>query len=184
MSTEMIIIVVLLAVGVMLGFMILGQLSREKTRAVTDTVAGTDSTTRGGRGVGGADGLSGSANGGMSGGPGGGGAQTTFVAASDGKPSAPLTGKEAEEAGATRAAKFGEEANERPVEIAKAVDKPGYNRADSAAEVYGRQQTPQIESATEARPYEWTFPILAFILMATFLFVLYYLFMAPSTARR
>lgn len=180
----MIIIVVLLAVGVMLGFMILGQLSREKTRAVTDTVAGTEGSSRGARGVGGAEGLAGSANGGMSGGPGGGGAQTTYVSADEGKGSAPLSGKAAEEEGAARAARLGEKAVEEPVQIAKPVEKPGFNRADSAAEVYGRQAKPQVESALESRPYEWSFPILAFILMATFLFVLYYLFMAPTTARR
>ncbi len=180
----MIIILVLLAVGVMLGFMILGQLSREKARVVTDTVAGSDLTTRGAGGVGGADGLGSSANGGMSGGPGAGGGQTTMVAAKDEKGSAPLTGRASEEAGAARAAKLGEKANEGPVEVAKPVNQPGYNRADSAAEVYGRRKPPPSETQLEARPYEWTFPIVAFILMATFLFVLYYLFMAPSPARR
>ncbi len=188
-STEYVVILVLLAVGVILGFMFLGQNARGKMGNVTEKVGGTTATGEGAIVVNvpldSAGGMSGE-DGGSTGGAGvAGSSGAQLASASDGGSSATFSAGSAtsgSSSGGRSASSDGSSGASGGEKIEAAVA-PSSNSADA---VYGRgsKAPPHQENLNQPHPLAWSFPFLAALGLALLLATGYYLFMAPGGKRR
>jgi len=189
LSTEYVVILVLLAVGVILGFMFLGQNARGQMGNVTEKVGGTAATGEGAVVVNttldNAGGMSGE-DGGRPGAAGAeGGSGTQLAAATDGSSGARFTagsGTTEDSSGGRSGSASGQSGAAGSQKIEAAVAPP----PNSAEAVYGKGATapPHQENLNQPHPMAWSFPFLAALGLALLLATGYYLFMAPSGQRR
>jgi len=177
-----VVIILLLAVGAILGFMLFGQMSRDKVRTVADKVGGTSATLDGGPSTN----TSGLATGDGSGGTAAAMSGTGGTAAATGGsgalgPGGAVGSEEVALGGGKR--KLGEVDEPEPAPVAGAGSSAA-GGINSPAEVYGAKANTPVVFEEEKNPYAWSFPYLAFIAMAVFMFLMYYLFMAPKPGKQ
>ena len=188
-STEYVVILVLLAVGVILGFMFLGQNARGQMGNVTEKVGGTTATGEGAPVVTAtlddAGGMSGQ-DAGRTGAGVAGGSGTELAAATDGGSNASTgfagSGTNSTATGGRRGGSDGAPGAAGGTKIEAAVA-PAPNSAD---QVYGKgaRTAPHQEDVNAPHPMAWSFPFLAALGLALLLATGYYLFMAPGGQRR